>query len=74
MGNEEIPLRVVCACEKSIVTRYCVVCKGEPECDECYFKRHGNDDLVDDISDEAGSGGQNSSNDKCHDKGLGHAI
>ena len=50
MGDEEIPLRVVCACEKSIVTRYCVVCEGEPECDECYFKRHGNDDLVDDIS------------------------
>jgi hypothetical protein len=50
MGDEEVPLRVVCQCENNIVTRYCIVCKGEPECDECYFKRHGTDDLTDDIA------------------------
>ena len=53
MGEDEIPLRVVCyKCEKFAATRYCVVCKDEngPECDNCYFKRHGPDDLTDDVA------------------------
>ena len=53
MGDDEIPLRVVCyKCEKNPATRYCVVCKDEngPECDSCFFKRHGPDDLTDDVA------------------------
>ena len=53
MGEDEIPLRVVCyKCEKNPATRYCVVCKDEngPECDSCFFKRHGPDDLTDDVA------------------------
>tara|TARA_B100000795_G_scaffold269748_1_gene260191 strand:+ start:151 stop:963 length:813 start_codon:yes stop_codon:yes gene_type:complete len=48
MKNQIIPRREVCKCNVGYVTRWCIQCKTL-ECETDYIKRHGPDDLEDDL-------------------------
>ena len=48
MNTQEIPSRELCKCGIGYVTRWCIQCKTL-ECEADYLKRHGPDDLEDDL-------------------------